>query len=166
MRLRISTPTQAIAAEQLSASCHSSVTVQLLIKRRLIFLFIRVFGTEDLATRAEIDKVPALLEGAVFPGNHVSDKFLESYVSKYNDDSRIAHAAYSYEFAKYLPALLGELNGASLSNETIRSGLSSMKTVDGVLGHVERLKGPHGELAFSFPVVMRTIFQGRATDSR
>lgn len=124
----------------------------------------KVFGTEDLATKAEIEKVPALLEGAVFPGNHVSDKFLESYVSKYNDDSHIAHAAYSYEFGKYLPALLAELDGKSLSNETIRSGLSRMKSVDGVLGHVERMKGPHGELTFSFPVVMRTIVQGRATD--
>ena len=124
----------------------------------------RVFGTEDLATRAEIDKVAVLLEGAVFPGNHVSDKFRESYVSRYNDDSHIAHAAYSYEFAKYLPWLLRELEGKSVSNETIRSGLSSMKTVDGVLGHVERRKGHHGEVTFSFPVVMRTIVQGRATD--
>ena len=126
----------------------------------------RVFGTEDLATRAEIDKVPALLEGAVFPGNHVSDTFLVNYVSRYHDDSHIAHAAYSYEFAKYLPSLLRELNGKSVSNETIHSGLSSMKTVAGVLGNVERVKGPHGELTFAFPVVMRTIAQGRATDLR
>lgn len=126
----------------------------------------RVFGTEDLATRAEIDRVPALLEGAVFPGNHVSDTFLANYVSHYHDDSHIAHAAYSYEFAKYLPSLLRELEGKSVSNETIHSGLSSMKTVDGVLGHVERMKGPNGELTFTFPVVMRTITQGRATDLR
>ena len=124
----------------------------------------RVFGTEDLATRTEIDKVPALLEGAVFPGNHVSDKFLESYVSKYNDDSHIAHAAYSYEFAKYLPSLLRELESKTFSNEAIQAGLSSMEIVDGVLGHVERRKGPYGELTFAFPVVMRTIAQGRAAD--
>ena len=124
----------------------------------------RVFGTEDLSTRAEIDKVPALLEGAVFPGSHVSDQFLAKYVSKYNDDSHIAYAALSYEFAKYLPSLLRELESKTFSNEAIQAGLSSMEIVDGVLGHVERRKGPYGELTFAFPVVMRTIAQGRAAD--
>ena len=94
-------------------------------------LRVNIFGREDLATRAEIDQVPASLEGAVFPGNHVSDDFFAAYVTQHQDDSHIAQAAYSYEFARLLPLLLKELDSKPATNQAIISGLTKMRIAEG-----------------------------------
>lgn len=129
-------------------------------------LRVNIFGREDLATRAEIDQVPASLEGAVFWGIHVSDDFFAAYVTQHKDDSHIAHAAYSYELARLLPLLLKEFDSKPATNQAIISGLTKMRIAEGALGRIERKTGPHGELSFRLSIVIRTIVQGRVTDLR
>ena len=123
------------------------------------------FGTEDLATRTEIDAVPQLLEGAVFPGNHVSDSFSQKYVDKFHDDSHLAHAGYAYEFGRLLPVIFQEAGQKNMSNDSILNAFAVAQVGEGPLGLTSIDINSSGAIAFKFPVVMRTIYKGHAKDT-
>jgi branched-chain amino acid transport system substrate-binding protein len=116
-----------------------------------------MFGAHIHNTLEGMKRCLPLSNGAIFPGQVVSDKFREAYRERFKNDLRLDSAAHSYETARVIAGLFGNEQSHAFSADEILAKLKTVKQSSSSVGPYEYSESPEGGKSISFNEIILTF---------
>lgn len=126
-------------------------------------LSIPTIGTDFFESTDEIAAAGRAMEGAIYPHNPVPMSFHERYAARFGNDSQIAYAVNGYDFAVLMGRTFGAMENSPSGNQVIES-LRKLPAQEGLVGTYRFREGPKFGMFFDFPIVVKTIREGRVVE--